>query len=317
MTARPDRMLLHIRGLLSRHSPAPDADASLLERFARRGDEAAFSTLVERYGGLVFHVCRRVLGDAGSAEDCTQATFLVLARKAAAIRRAEQLPAWLHGTAYRLALRARRADLRRRHRETQSVQAARAGAPADPLDELTARELLGVLDEELQDLPEVYRLPLILCGLEGLSQEEAAARLGWTPGSVKGRLERGRQRLRARLKRRGLALPAVLAAVEMARATAPASLPAALAGRMVKSALVFVAGRSAAIDGISPPVVALAEGALKAMTLSKLKSMLAVLVVLGLVGTGLGWLGTGSGKDGRAGGGRARREASAGDRCSG
>jgi RNA polymerase sigma factor (sigma-70 family) len=297
MPARPDRLLRHIRRLVSAPMPAPDSDAALLESFARRHDEAAFTTLVNRYGGLVFSVCRRVLGDSGAAEDCTQATFLVLARKAAAIRRAEELPAWLHGTAYRLALRTRRADHRRRLRETHSAQTARSNAPADPLDELTARELLVVLDEELERLPEVYRLPVILCGLEGLSQEEAAVRLGWTRGSVKGRLERARARLHARLTRRGLTLMAVLGAVEMARAASDGGpLPAALAGATVRSALTFLAGRSAVNNGLSPIAVTLAEGALKAMYLSKLKMTLVVLAVLTLAGTGLGWLGRGPSK---------------------
>jgi RNA polymerase sigma factor (sigma-70 family) len=300
MSDRPERMLRHIHRLVSRRTPAPDTDASLLESFARHGDEAAFTTLVKRYGGLVFSVCRRVLGDAGAAEDCTQATFMVLARKATAIRRAEELPAWLHGTAYRLALRTRRADFRRLRRETHSVLTCHPSAPVNPLDELTARELLQVLDEELQRLPEVHRLPVILCGLEGLSQEEAAARLGWTPGSVKGRLERARVRLHARLKRRGLTLTAALGAVEMTRASAAAVLPTALAGRTVQSALAFVAGRSAVGDCLSPAVVSLAEGALKAMYLSKLKMAVVVFVVLGLVGTGFGWLGAGSRKGGLA-----------------
>jgi RNA polymerase sigma factor (sigma-70 family) len=299
MAARPDRLLRHIRRLASRQTPAPDTDASLLDSFARRGDEAAFATLVERYGGLVFSVCRRVLGDAGTAEDCMQATFLVLARKAATIRRAEELPAWLHGTALRLALRTRRAECRRRHRETYSVRTAGPKTPTDPLDELTARELLMVLDEELQRLPEVYRLPVILCGLEGLSQEEAAVRLGWTPGSVKGRLERARARLHARLKRRGLALTAALGAVEMTR-TGAAALPAELAFRTVRSALAFLAGRSAAGDCLSPAVAALAEGALKAMYLSKVKMAMVVIAVIGLAGAGFGWLGTGPGKGGLA-----------------
>jgi RNA polymerase sigma factor (sigma-70 family) len=301
MTARPDRMLQHIRRLVSRPACGPDTDAFLLERFARRGDEAAFTALVERYGRLVFSVCRRVLGDVSAAEDCTQAAFLVLARKAATIRRAEELPAWLHGTAYRLALRARRADLRRLHRETRSARVPRQSPPADPLDELTARELLLVLDEELQRLPEAYRLPLILCGLEGLSQEEAAARLGWSPGSVKGRLERGRARLHTRLKRRGLALATALGAVELTRSAASAALSAALTGPTVRTALAFMADKTAVADRLSPQVIALAEGALKAMSLSKMKIVLAGFVIVGLAGTGLGWLGTGAGKGGLAG----------------
>jgi RNA polymerase sigma factor (sigma-70 family) len=295
-------MLSHIRRLAARRAAPPNTDASLLERFVHRRDEVAFALLVERYGGLVSSVCRRVLGDAAAAQDCMQATFLVLARKAGAIRRPGELPAWLHGTAYRLALRTRRADLRRLKRETRFAQVARRKTPVDPLDELTARELLGVLDEELERLPEVYRLPVILCGLEGLSQEEAAVRLGWTSGSVKGRLERARARLHVRLKRRGLALTTALGAVEMARAaTAATPSPIAVAGQTARFALAFVAGRSAVNDVLSPVAVALAEGALKAMYLSKLKTAMAVVVVLGLAGAGFGWLGSGPGNDPVAG----------------
>src|SRR5262249_45098647 len=119
----------------------------------------------------------------------------------------EALAGWLHGVAFRLAVRARRCRQRCRDREAH----ARGASPPTPLDELTARELLAVLDEELQALPETHRGPLILCCLEGLCQEEAARRLGCSPGSLKGRLERGRTRLRLRLARRGLTLPAVLA----------------------------------------------------------------------------------------------------------
>src|SRR5205814_10454760 len=138
------------------------------------------------------------------------------------LRRPESLPAWLHGVAFRLALRARKAGARRRHEEAQ----ARAASPGrDPLDELTARELLAVIDEELNRLPDHHRLPLILCGLEGLSQDEAAQRLGWSPGSLKGRPERGRQRLRRSLAKRGLTLPAAFAGTLLAGTQATALPP--------------------------------------------------------------------------------------------
>src|SRR5262249_60067813 len=130
-----------------------------------------------------------------------------------------------------------------------------AAAHPSPLDQLTARELLAALDDEVRRLPEVYRLPVLLCCLEGRSQEEAARQLGWTPGSIKGRLERGRARLQARLARRGLTLPAALAAVELARGPAPAALTSATASL----ALTFAAG-----GGVFRPAAPLAAGGLRA-----------------------------------------------------
>src|SRR5438046_639289 len=195
MPAPPEQLLRYLRRLAAGPTAAPDADAALLSRFVRDRDEAAFAALVARHGRMVLGVCRRVLGDAHAAEDAAQATWLALARKSPALRRPQALAAWLHGTARQLALNIRRGDERRRQVEARNAQAAPTIPQSDPLDVLTARELLQVLDEELQRLPEVYRLPLILCCLEGRSPGEAAARLGWTPGSVKGRLERGRKHL--------------------------------------------------------------------------------------------------------------------------
>src|SRR5262245_15995449 len=212
--------------LLLRNLPLPPGgppDAELLARFARDRDEAAFTLLVARHGPMVLRVCRRALGDAHAAEDCFQATFLVLARRAGAIRRRASLAAWLHGVALRVANKARR--------DRRAATAGCAGEGAadphpDPLSALVARELLQALDEEVGRLPEVYRLPVLLCCLEGHTQQEAARRLGWTAGAVKGRLERGRARLHARLAKRGLTPGAALAAVEVARAGAAAARPA-------------------------------------------------------------------------------------------
>jgi RNA polymerase sigma factor (sigma-70 family) len=243
MPGRAEQLLRHVRRLVVPADSAPGTDADLLARFVRAGDEDAFAALVRRHGPLVLGVCRRVLRDAHQAEDAFQAVWLVLARKAATVRPGESLAAWLHGVAHQVARNALRGATRRRRREG----AARpAPGPRDPLDELTARELLLVLEEEVQRLPPPYRLPVVLCCLEGLSLEEAAARLGWTTGSVKGRLERGRQRLHQRLAKRGVTLGAVLAVGEVARGGA--SLPA----------LTFSAGRLA----VSARAVALAEGAL-------------------------------------------------------
>src|SRR5690349_13898440 len=171
----------------------PASDADLLARFAAGRDESAFAALVERHGPLVLGVARRLLPDPTSADDVFQTTFLALARRAGSFRRPEALPAWLHRTAVRAAVRLRR-------RPTPAALTAEPpGPPADPLDTLTGRELLAAIDAELARLPEHQRLPLVLCGLQGRTLEEAAAALGLSVGAVKGRLERGRERLRRRL----------------------------------------------------------------------------------------------------------------------
>lgn len=189
-----------LRRWLGRVGPYPATDAELVRRFAERRDEEAFAALVDRHGPMVLGVARRVVGDHHTAEDVFQATFVSLARHAARLRDRAALPAWLHQTARNIALTAVRARRRRDRAEAQ----ARQGGTGDVLDDLSSRELVAILDEEVARLPERYRLPLVLCCLEGRTQEEAARLLGWTPGSVRGRLERGRQCLRDRLARRGL-----------------------------------------------------------------------------------------------------------------
>jgi RNA polymerase sigma factor (sigma-70 family) len=272
MAVQPEALLQHLRRVASGRSPDPGSDATLIARFVERRDEAAFAALVGRHSPMVLGVCRRVLHDAHEAEDVAQATFLVLARKAATIRHPEALTAWLHGTARRLALRHERGQQRRRRRETASARAALGSRPTHPLDELSARELLRILDTEVERLPESYRLPVLLCCLEGRSQEEAARQLGWTPGSVKGRLERGRARLHARLAGRGLLLSAVLGAVEVSRAASPSL------GRALVEAAVCFADRRPVPPGASEPARRLAEQALRGAILTNLK-LLAVLTL--------------------------------------
>jgi RNA polymerase sigma factor (sigma-70 family) len=232
----------HLRRLAAPH--AADPDAALLDRFARGHDEAAFTDLVARHGQMVWHVCRRVLGDAHAAEDAFQATFLVLARRAGAIGQPAALAGWLYGVALRVARKARGAGFRHRLRQAADGPELSGSAP-DPLTRVTARELLDALDEEVERLPDRYKLPVVLCCLQGLSQEEAARRLGWTPGSVRGRLERGRRRLHQRLTRRGLGLSAALAAAEMARGTAGAAPAAFVAGAAAQTLAEGVAAGTA------------------------------------------------------------------------
>jgi RNA polymerase sigma factor (sigma-70 family) len=267
------RNYLHV--LIAGQRRAESGDAALLAEFIDHRDGDAFGELLRRHGPMVLGLARRIVGDAQAAEDIFQATFLVLARRAHTLRRPDSLAAWLHGVAVRLALRTRKAGSRRRQQE---AHASAITGGRDPLAELSARELLAVLDEELQRLPEGHRLPLILCGLEGLSQDEAARRLGWSAGAIKGRLERGRQHLRRRLAQRGLTLPAALAGSVLLADWAAAVPPTLVA-----------ATRQAALtgSGTSAAVTALAQHAVRT-GLTRVK----VALVLGMIATvslGVGW----------------------------
>jgi RNA polymerase sigma factor (sigma-70 family) len=271
MAAGLPHLVGHLRRLASPPGSNGDTDAALLDRFIHHRDEAAFEALVRRHGPMVHRLCRRVTGDATDADDAFQAAFLVLARRASTIRRPDSLAAWLHGVAYRAAHKAR---------GNRPAPRELVGEPIDrhpdPLDELTARELLTLLDEEVGRLPEAYRLPVVLCYLEGRTLEEAAWLLGWTRGMVKGRLERARARMQARLTRRGLALSAVLAVLELTQGPAAAGVPALVLAAAVRGTISARAG-------------ALADALLKGA--AWMKSMLATALVLmagvGTAGVGL------------------------------
>ena len=202
--------------------PAGEApgDPELLDRYARGDDQAAFAALVRRYGPLVLGVARRQSADRHGAEDVFQATFLALARSAAKLGGWPALTNWLYTVALRQARKARTRDARRAAHELAVPPRPQSG---DPLAEITGRELLQVIDDELARLPERLRAPVLLCCVQGLSREDAARRLGWSDGAVKGRLERGRRRLAARLAARGLA-PSALVLAPLAAVAVPADL---------------------------------------------------------------------------------------------
>src|SRR5262245_24583587 len=185
-------------------SGAPDAQ--LLARYRSDSDQQAFSELVRRHERAVLAACRQVLSEAADVEDAFQATFLTLVQQAGRVRCNGSLGGWLFAVAHRVAVRATRTRARKARRES----AARRTPAADTGPDLSWREAVAALHEELDALPDQFRLPLILCYLDGLSRDEAAARLGWKPGSVKAGLERGREKLRARLERRGVTLGAGL-----------------------------------------------------------------------------------------------------------
>src|SRR5262249_30494878 len=159
----------------------------------------------------------------------------------------------------------------------QQEARVRPAVPPSPLDELTAREWLTVLDEELRALPEPVRAPLILCCLEGLSQEEAARRLGCSPGAVKGRLERGRNRVRQRLEKRGRVLPAVLGGSLLVAGSAGA-VPSVLFESTLNVA------RTGA--GATPAAQALAREVMRSMFVNRLKAVAAVVLLAVTGGVG-------------------------------
>src|SRR5262245_46580124 len=190
----------------SSHHGVPDH--ILLHRLVAQQDATAFDLVLRRHGPMVLGVCRSVLRNEADAEDAFQASFLVFARKAMSIRQATSLASWLHGVAYRTALKARAELAKRRKHEARVPPPSSAESTGD----LPWREVKHILHAELNGLPAKYRGPMVLCYLQGKTQDEAAADLGLAKGTLKGRLERGRAMLRKRLVRRGLGAAGMLIA---------------------------------------------------------------------------------------------------------
>ena len=273
------QLVAHVRGLAQ---TAP-SDCELLERFLAFRDESAFAAIVHRHGPMVLATCRRLLSHEHDSEDAWQAAFLVLACRASAIRNRHNLAGWLHGVACRTA-RKLRADIARRRLSNESLP----DLPArDGLPDLGWREVQAILDEELERLPQRYREPIVLCYLEGLTRDEAAQRLGWTFDAVRGRLERGRQRLRRQLTRRGVALPAALVGSALAGQTR-AEVPALLASAAVRVAKQL--GEGFAPANVVPGKIAnLMEGVIQAMcwTRAKLSAVMILGACLAMLTAGL------------------------------
>jgi RNA polymerase sigma factor (sigma-70 family) len=275
--------LLHeVRHLLGAVSATRLSDGQLLERFLAHRDDTAVEVLVRRYGPLVFGVCRRVLHNVHTAEDAFQATFLVLIRKASSLDRGRPLGSWLYTVAFRLALRARANELRRRRCE--EVAARGRPAPEGPLP--SPSDLEVALEEELNKLPERYRAPLVLCHLQGKTNDQAAEILGCPRGSMAARLDQARARLRENLARRGFVVPAAAVAAALAAAGAEASVPLPLLANTVRAVLWFAEGTAGATALVSAGVVALARAACRAMVLNQLKFAGALLLAVALFGSG-------------------------------
>jgi RNA polymerase sigma factor (sigma-70 family) len=254
------------------------SDAELLRRFAATRDEAAFELLVRRHAAAVWATCRRILSaDPHAAEDAFQAAFLALAKRPGAIRTG-CVAGWLYRVAVNAALKLRRASRvaslpRERGEVLAELPPAHAGGSPDPAHLTAVAETAAVVHEELAQLAEAYRLPVVLCDLSGLTHAEAAAQLGWPVGTVSGRLVRAREQLRGRLERRGVALAAAVA----------------VTAESGNASTTLVRAAVSASCGYAPPaVLSLTEGVLSAMRIAKLKLVAAaVCVAVGLAGTGV------------------------------
>ncbi len=261
-------------------------DGQLLERFATGHGEAAelaFAALVERHGAMVERVCRAQLADLHDRQDAFQATFLVLVKKARALWVRDSLGPWLHQVAFRTASCARSAAAQRRRHERRAAELA---ANLDEHETAIDATWEQILHEEIDRLPDRYRIPIVLCDLEGLTCEEAARQMGRPVGTVKSWRSRGRQRLRLRLIRSGLA-PATALGTSLATGVARAAVRERAAEELVRTAVRALSDGSTA--GVFPASVrALVNGVLKAMFFSKLRMMASIVFALTVVAAGLG-----------------------------
>jgi RNA polymerase sigma factor (sigma-70 family) len=286
MAHRSLHPLLHyLRRLGGNAGAGPLEDAQLLGRFLTSRDESAFTMIVQRYGAMVSGLCVRRLGETPEAEDAFQATFLVLVRKAASLRSPQPLGPWLYGVANRTALKLRGKRTRRSTRETVLPEQVVEQQP-----EQAWADLRLILDDEINRLPTKYRLPVLLCYLQGLSSEEAARQLGCAKGTIFSRLSRARDLLRRRLIRRGLEMSAGALAAGLAETAGLRAAPSlALRDMTMRTSLLLAAGTTG--QSLSVPLAALVEGVVRSMFFSKVKFAVIIVLAFGLAGAGAGFLG--------------------------
>jgi RNA polymerase sigma factor (sigma-70 family) len=284
MAQLPTNSLLeYIHGLVAEADVERRTDRALLHRFAARHDERAFKVILRRHGPMVLRVCQRLLKRREDAEDVFQATFLVLARKAGSVNWSASVGNWLYGVAHRLAQEARRKQFGRQAHEAATPPPKTA---QDPFAEVTGRELVSILDEELANLPGRYRAPLLL-HLEGKRDDEAAHDLGYSLSTFKRRLQYARQLLERRLSNRGFVLSAAPTALLLYSA-ASAPVPPALVATTVQAAALVAAGRSLTAGLVSAEAVALAGSLTHALLVTKLKMAVVAVVVACVLAAG-GW----------------------------
>jgi RNA polymerase sigma factor (sigma-70 family) len=229
----------------------PPTDGERLMRFRRYRDEAAFAEVVQTHAKMVWGVCSQILRHQQDVEDAFQATFLILARKAASIRAADNAAGWLYRVAFRTALLAR--DRRSRRNEAPLMDDPRS--LDDQLAAVERSEQCFALIEELNALPQRYRQPLVLCYMEGRSRREAADEMGVTSQAVKGLLARGTRMLRSRLVRRGAALSTSMAAVTAAMTASHAAASPTLVGATTALGVSFALKLKLAASGTKGALV--------------------------------------------------------------
>ncbi|MFO0849982.1 MAG: sigma-70 family RNA polymerase sigma factor [Gemmataceae bacterium] len=261
-------MLGTIRRFTDRLTPTDPSDlpdADLVSRFLATRDEAAFAAIVRRHGGMVFGVCRRITGHHHDAEDAFQATFLVLTCKAHTVRPASRLGAWLHGVAVNVA---RKAVAARRHAPTAPDETF-AAIPTPVPNPGLEPDLPAKIDDALMALPSKYRAPVVLCHLEGCSRRDAAGRLGWSEGTLSGRLSRALDLLADRLQRRGVTVTTA-GLVAALSADLAGAVPPALTSTTLKTAALVGVGAHA-LDALPGHLAALTRGAIPPMFPTQLK----------------------------------------------
>ncbi|HLJ98151.1 MAG TPA: RNA polymerase sigma factor [Gemmataceae bacterium] len=274
------RMMQHLRRSALQRDGAGMTDGELLDEYITGRNEAAFAALVRRHGPMVWGVCQRVLRSHHDAEDAFQATFLVLVRRAASVVPQALVGNWLYGVAHRTALNARAVVARRLARERL---VSTMPEPAVWEQDL-GRDLRPLLDQELSRLPAKYRAAIVLCDLEGKTRKNVAQQFGVPEGTLSGWLTRGRALLAKRLGRRGLSLASGILAGMLSHNALSAAVPALVISNTIRVARIVAAGEVAAASVVSAPVAALTKGMLKAMLLSKLKLITAMLLLLSAAG---------------------------------
>lgn len=276
-------VLRQLRGVVLCQDTSALTDAQLLNRFVQLADETAFEALVRRHRMTVWGVCRRILRHQQNAEDAFQATFLVLVRKAHSIAKREALGSWLHKVAYRIALEAKKSTPRLVLNHARIADFASRPESEEP----HWREIRPILDEEVNRLPAKYRVPFVLCYLDGKSNVEAARLLGWPKGTLLTRLSWARRRLRIRLTSRGIAPAAAFAGVLAGSRTATSAIPAVFISKTVRLVLGAANGNLAG-PTVSANVDALTNRVIQAMLITRLKIAAVALFTFGFISLGAG-----------------------------
>jgi RNA polymerase sigma factor (sigma-70 family) len=284
--ARLGTVLRYLHEVSATQQYLEQTDRELLRAFSVNGDQAAFNALLKRHGPLVLAVCRRMLPDVQDSEDVFQATFLLLVRQAASIRRPESLASWLHGVVYRMSRHVQRAAARRRKHESQ----ARGTQASNPSWTIAWQEVQVLVDEETQKLPALNREAFILCCLENRSCAEVARTLGLKEVTIRSRLARARRVLQQRLALRGITLAAILSTAALRTDGVGAAVPAPLLADTLKAALALTQPDTGA-GFVSAAVAALVRQATRALLYTKVKFVTALVLVLSLGPVGFGVLG--------------------------